>query len=875
MASRVSHSALYGGLNEAEAAARLRVDGPNELPDQSANPWWKIFGRQFVSLLVIILAGAAAVSASVGELKDAIAIGAILLLNALLGFVQEYRAERASAALRRLCTPVVTVWRGGQSRQISSVDLVVGDLCFVDAGSVLPADGELLSGSGILVDESVLTGESEAISKTPAPQRGDHLLFAGSRVHKGQGSFLVSATGVRTKLGEVAALVKSLPRPSTPMQKQLARLTSRVAIVVAVVVAVFFTGSVYAGANVKTMFLTAVSMAVAALPEGLPAVITIVLALGAQRLLRRNVLVRRLTAIETLGGITAICSDKTGTLTENRITLTSVWTHNGLSGVAPADIARSDLNHLLLVCGVLCNEAQTSRGYEEGGQQWVGDPVDIALMREGCAAGIQESDIDSRFPRITDFPFDSDRRAMTTFRAANGSDGRSEFKPILPSSASTENGFVEITKGAPEIVFAACDEILTQTGRMPFEGDSGRAAIGSLKSLTQAGYRVLAVAIRWYASVAVPNTPSANGMTLIGLLSFQDPPRADSASALATCRNAGIRTFMITGDHPSTARGIAEQLGFDQSARVLKGDEVAAMSGPQLREAVTRVSIYARMKPEQKLSIIQALQQRGEVVAATGDGVNDAPCLTAADVGIAMGTGGTDVARESATIILRDNSFASIAAGIREGRIIFANLQRFILYLFACNSAELAVMLFAPLASMSLPLSPVQILWMNLITDSLPALALGVAPGEKAIMERPPRNQREPIISRSMAWNIAVYGLLMASAALGAGYLWGRVWPMHWNTAVFTTLTLAQILFALGLEDQRALSISAILANRSLVAAVLVTSAVQLATILFQPLQTVLRTQTLSVQEIAVCVLISLLPLAVLQCRKWLQQGEA
>src|SRR5579883_2498966 len=312
--SRSWNSAAYGGLSEAEAAARLRVDGPNELPDQNANPWWKILGRQFVSLLVIILAGAAAVSASVGELKDAIAIGAILLLNALLGFVQEYRAEQASAALRRLCTPVVTVCRGGQSRQISSVDLVVGDLCFVDAGSVLPADGELLNGSGILVDESVLTGESEAISKTPSALAGDHPLFAGSLVHKGKGTFVVSATGVRTRLGQIATLVRSVPRPSTPMQKQLATLSSRVAIVVGVVVALFFTCSVYVGADVKTMFLTAVSMAVAALPEGLPAVITIVLALGAQRLLRRNVLVRRLAAIETLGAITAICSDKTGTL---------------------------------------------------------------------------------------------------------------------------------------------------------------------------------------------------------------------------------------------------------------------------------------------------------------------------------------------------------------------------------------------------------------------------------------------------------------------------------------------------------------------------------------------------------------------------------
>ncbi len=763
--------------------------------------------------MVAILAGAALVSGLVGDVGDSIAIGAILALNVLLGFFQEYRAERAISRLRELSVPAVRVRRDGEIREIPAAKLVPGDLYLFDAGNILPADGRLLSGTGVLVDEAILTGESQAAPKLP----GTDTAFAGSTVLKGKGTVEVSATGTRTELGKIAVLLKATPRPQTPLQKQLDRMSSRLALFVGAIALTYFIAGLAAGQPSRLMFLTAVSMAVAALPEGLPAVVTIVLAAAGQRMLRRNVLVRRLTAIEALGSVTVICSDKTGTLTENHMTLSEVW---------PASARRSVLDY-----GALCNDATLA-----GNAKWFGDPLDVALCEAAAAEGRGKTDLDNLTPRLASFPFDSERMAMTTVHRA---DGRSRET-------------LEIAKGAPEALTAMCT----------LDDAARREIARTVERFAQSGLRVLAVAFRRHAGEEEVKSPSPEGLTFAGLVGFYDPPRADSAAALAACRRAGMRVTMLTGDHPLTARTVAEKLGFAAGSTVLTGAELSRLSPPELAEAVERVSIYARLKPEQKLTIVQALQSRGQIVAVTGDGVNDAPCLKTADLGIAMGEGGTDVARESAGIVLRDNSFASIVAAVREGRVIFANIQRFVRYLFIGNSGELAVMIVAPLLGMSLPLSPLQILWINLVTDGLPALALGVAPPERDVMTQPPRAPGQAIVDASMARSIVLNGLLLGGTSLAAGILCRRVWPADWQTVIFLVLGLSQLFLALGLNSATAPPLSGgFLANRAVVGAVLLCGALQWATIQWAPLRSALHTAVLSAPEVAMCFAFSAVPL--------------
>ncbi|HVW86538.1 MAG TPA: cation-translocating P-type ATPase, partial [Bryobacteraceae bacterium] len=602
-----------------------------------------------------------------------------------------------------------------------------------------------------------------------------------------------------------------------------------------------------------------VSMAVAALPEGLPAVVTIILAAAGQRMLKRNALVRRLTAIEALGCVTAICSDKTGTLTENHMTLTSVWTANG-----------DRLRRFLLACGALCNEATYSGSDEASGGSWLGDPLDVALAEAAAAGGIRKSALDALLPSVMEFPFDSERRAMTTVRRLdrNSSVAVGWPLPAFPVDVE-ESAILEITKGAPESVSPACDSILTGSGVTVLDETARHEMALALEQFARSALRVVAIAFRFFPRGEEISFPSTEGLTLAGLVGFLDPPRADSAPALAACRRAGIRVLMLTGDHPVTARAIAEQLGFAESSRLLTGAELSRLSTPELTEASRNVSIYARLSPEQKLWIVKALQSDGQIVAVTGDGVNDAPCLKTADLGIAMGQGGTDVARESASIVLRDNSFASIVAAIREGRVIFANIQRFVRYLFISNTGELAVMIFGPLLSMPMPLMPLQILWINLITDGLPALALGLAPPERDVMTQPPRPPSREIVDGGMTRSIARNGLLLGAASLAAGYLCGRASQSHWQTAIFLTLGLSQLLLALALHSDTAPLPATIWANKSIVGAVLLCALLQFATMQWEPLRMTLHTTLLSGPEIAICMAFSAVPLLAVEAGKW------
>ena len=745
------------GLSGSEAVVRLNSFGPNELIDRGQKSPWSILWEQMTALMVVILIVAAGASAVVGDFKDAIAILTIVILNALLGFSQEYRAEKAMAALKRMSTPLVRVRRDGQVREIPSRDLVPGDVVLLEAGNVVPADLRLIESANLRVQEAALTGESEPVEKDTLVLEGKeatigdrrNMAFMGTVVTYGRGAGLVAETGMNTEIGAIAAMIQTVESAPTPLQKRMDQLGRGLAIAAFALVAVIFVTGLFRGETLKTMFLTAISMAVAAVPEGLPAVVTIALALGAQKMLKRNALIRKLPAVETLGSVTVICSDKTGTLTENKMTVTAldVAGHRldlieHLRGAGPV-LERGDERlsvlklkpalPLMLVGSALCNDAVLkSDAGTPGHYQTVGDPTEGALLVAAARMGMLKSDLDALLPRVAEVPFESERKRMSTIhrRPEPG-------KPVpVPLKGLGEKPYLCFTKGSVDGLLELSREVWTDERREPMTEEWRKRISAANDQLAGKGVRVLGVAFR--ALDEVPKTLNSGeverDLVFVGMIGMIDPPRAEVKAAVATCKTAGIRPVMITGDHPLTARYIAHELGIaDEKDRVLTGLELEKMSVEQLEEIVEQVSVYARVSPEHKLKIVQALQDKGHVVAMTGDGVNDAPALKKSDIGVAMGITGTDVSKEAADMVLRDDNFTTIVAAVEEGRVIYDNIRKFIKYLLSCNSGELWVMLLAPFFGMPLPLSPLQILWMNLVTDGLPALALGVEPPERNV----------------------------------------------------------------------------------------------------------------------------------------------
>jgi P-type Ca2+ transporter type 2C len=823
------------GLDEAEAAVRALRHGPNEIAGAEQRSPAALLLDQFKDFMILVLLGAAVVSGLIGDLVDTIAIVVIVLLNALIGFVQAWRADRALAALQQLAAARATVLRGGQRQVLPATRLVPGDIVLLEAGNQIPADLRLIEIAQLRIDESALTGESVAVDKHTQPLQepgatlGDRLnmAFKGTTAAHGRGRGLVVATGMATELGKVAGLLDRSTQPATPLQKRLAEFGRRLALVVLAICALIFVIGVLRGESPVLMVLTAVSLAVAAIPESLPAVVTVLLALGARRMVMHNALVRRLPSVETLGSVSTICSDKTGTLTQNRMQAEQVLA-DGRSW-RPGEPDPGAAHRETLRAAALCNDAV--RG-DDG--HWQGDPTETALAALAADAGGGPVMADA--PRLAELPFDAQRKRMSTLQRV-------------------EAGFVLYTKGAPESVLPRCTAQWREGAAVALDIT---VPLAQAQALAAQGLRVLAFARRNLpqADLSAGADAVEQGLTLIGLVALMDPPRPEAAGAVRDCLTAGITPVMITGDHPATARAIARRLGIvsDDAAPVLTGATLAELDDATLRERCGEVRVYARVDPAQKIRIVQALQSLGRFVAMTGDGVNDAPALRQADIGVAMGRSGTDVAREASSLVLLDDNFATIVAAVREGRRIYDNIRKFVRYAMTGNSGEIWTLFLAPMLGLPIPLLPIHILWVNLVTDGLPGLALAAEPAERGVMQRPPRPPGESLFAGGLWQHVLFIGLLIGGLCLAVQSWALATGHAHWQTMVFTVLTLAQMAHVLAIRSEsQPLWRQGLGSNPPLLAAVALTLLLQLATIYVPLLQPIFKTEALDAAELAIC----------------------
>ena len=863
-------TSMIAGLDDEVAAARLVEIGANELVETRKRPSWKLLADQFASPMILVLIAAAVVTAAIGHFKDTAIILAIVAFNGVLGFVQEYRAGQAMDALKRMTSPGARVVRGGEVVAIAAREIVPGDVVLLEQGDIVPADIRLTEAPALQLNEAALTGESEAVTKsvealpeisaTTLAEQGN-MAFSGTAVTQGRGRGIVVATGMGTAVGNIAELLQADPDEVTPLQKRLGDLGKSLAMAaIAVSVLVFATG-VLRGQDLQDSFLLAVSLAVAAIPEGLPAVVTISLALGARRMAQRRALVRRLPAVETLGSVTIICSDKTGTLTENRMLVERLWTPEGEYRVAGAGYAphgtlepSSDADDFVMRSGRIaaaCNDASLVAP-DGSGTEWAitGDPTEGALLAFASKLGVEQGQLQASCPRIAELSFDAHRRRMTTVHHLDHDATPFEIGPEWVAVKGALEAITPLLAEGQERVVAAAYEVAER-----YAND---------------GYRVLAFADAGIEIVPDHLEDAEDGLQLVGLVGIADPPRAAAAASIASCRAAGIRPVMITGDHPLTARAIARRLGMlDDDQESLTGDELAALSDEDLAERVSRVSVFARTNPEQKLRIVDALRRSGAVVAMTGDGVNDAPALRNADIGVSMGITGTDVSKDASDMILADDDFSTIVGAVAEGRRIYANIRRFVLYMLTTNAAEVLVIVLAPFVGLPIPLLAIQILWINLVTDGAPALSLGLEPAHADAMTRPPRRTDASILGDGL-WQSAVrIGLLMAGVTLAVQFIAvENGWA--WQTMVFTVLALMQLAHAMAVRSERESTFSlGFTTNLPLLLTVVATATIQFALVYVPVLQPIFETQALSPQELLVVLLVVPAPFVVVEAEKW------
>ncbi len=830
------------GLAPRDALQRLEQYGPNELSERPRPGLAARLGEQFNNYLVILLIAAALVSLALGEYIDASAILIIVALNAMVGVIQESKAEEALAALKKMAAPNALVIRDGRHATIPGREIVCGDVVLLEAGNHVPADLRLIESINLKIEEASLTGESVPVEKNAAAvlagdiPLGDrrNTAFMGTVVSYGRGRGLVTTTGMHTEIGLIAEMLQSVEHEATPLQKKLAHLgrvlgSACLAICVVVFVyglyrdthlAVALSGDVlgYVTADkalIINLFMTAVSLAIAAVPEGLPAIVTICLALGMQRMIKHHALVRKLPAVETLGCATVICTDKTGTLTQNEMTVVTVWSggrtlHVTGEGYSPHGEFRSDGHRLdphtdadatrLLQGALACNDARLEEARNTAaGRAWriIGDPTEGALIVAAAKGGFQRAALELFLPRVHEFPFDAERKRMTTIH--RNADGAAKDFGAAP--------LVAFVKGAPDLVLDLCSHYLQAGHALPLTAAMRATVLAQNRAMGSAALRVLAVA--WRPLDSVPSSAAAveNDLIFIGLLGMIDPPRPEVIAALTVARGAGLRCIMVTGDYKDTAEAIARDIGLHTpGGLVLSGAELEKLDDAELAACADRLDVCCRVSPQHKTRIVGALQARGHVVAMTGDGVNDAPALKRADIGIAMGITGTDVAKQTADVVLTDDNFASIIAAIEQGRVIYSNIRKFVYFLLACNVGEILIIFGAMLAGLPLPLRPVQLLWLNLVSDGAPALALGMEKGDPDLMQHPPRGAAEPVVDRSMAVGIGIVGVVDALAILTVFFLAMRRYPDQLalaQTIAFVTLCTSELLRAFTARSER------------------------------------------------------------------------
>ncbi|HWS88944.1 MAG TPA: cation-translocating P-type ATPase [Pyrinomonadaceae bacterium] len=860
------------GLSSEEAARRLAEFGPNELQAAGRVSAWDILVEQFKNVLIIILLLATALSAFLGHGVEAIAITVIVLFAVVLGFVQEYRAERAIEALREMAAPAATVLRDGRERRVPARELVPGDLILLATGDKVPADVRLVEAVNLQAVEAALTGESAPVEKHTgalADERlptGDrkNMAYAGTAVTYGRGRALVVATGMATEFGKIARMLEEVETSRTPLQDNLDRVGKALARAAFVVVVVIVALGLFRGQPFVEMLIFGVALAVAVVPEALPAVVTISLALGVKRMVRRNALVRRLPAVETLGSTSVICSDKTGTLTKDEMTARRVFVGGRMlevsgtgyepSGTFSFEGSEAEPDETLLTllgAAALASDARVERS--EAGDKWEvkGDPTEAALVVAAAKAGLDKAGLDAQFPRASEIPFTAETKRMTTLH-------------------ETPEGVTAYSKGAPEIIVGSCARRLTEGGEETLDEARRAEVLEAAQRMAGEALRVLAVAYKRNASLA----DAERDMTLLGLVGMIDPPRAEAKDAVRECEEAGIKVVMITGDHPLTALAVARELGLSKEGRVVTGAELEEMSDEELERACESVEVCARVSPAHKLRVVTALQKRGEVVAMTGDGVNDAPALKKADIGIAMGITGTDVSKEAAAMTLTDDNFASIVAAVEEGRGIFSNIKKYLMYLLSSNVGEIGLMAGAALAGLPIPLSAVQILYVNLATDGLPALALAVDPPEEDLMKRPPRDPRSGIFTRPVVVLMLTGGVWSTVVNLGL-----FVWALNSGrglqeamTMTFVSLVLIQFFKAYNFRSDRHSVLRRPFANRWLNIAIL-WELVMLGLILYVPfLGRVFGTYAITTTDWLVIVAAAFTISPVLELAKWAER---
>ena len=841
------------GLNTAQAKQRLVEYGPNAIPEKRRRSLLVMLLGQFTDFMIVVLLLAALISGFIGEPQDTIAILVIVLLNAIIGAVQEFRAERAVAALRKMAAPEAQVLRDARAITLAATELVPGDVVMLEAGNVVPADLRLLEVEEMQADESALTGESLPVAKQTASLSaaklavGDrfNLAFKSSLITRGRGKGVVVASGLNTEIGHIAGMLQGEASVKTPLQRRLSRFGRYLALAVLAICAVVFVTGLLQGQPLMLMLLTAVSLAVAAIPEALPAVVTISLALGAHKLIRFNALVRNLPAVETLGSVTYICADKTGTLTQNLMTAEKFFAAGERQETLPdsaSGLPWSEFGQAL----ALNNDVVNQDGKPAG------EPTELALYEAAQKAGFDKAALEKTRPRLAVIPFDSKRQQMTTFHQSS-------------------EGVTAYIKGAPERVLAHCTTMLMNDGPTSFEPGT---ALAEAAQLANEGYRVLALAMCKLPALPEPleSGSSTRDLSFIGLVGLIDPPRPEAPRAVADCLAAGITPVMITGDHPGTAMAIARRLGITNDGKAtLSGDELAALSDDEFTRRVASIRVYARVAPEQKLRIVKALQGKGEFVAMTGDGVNDAPALKRAGIGVAMGLKGTDVAREAADMVLLDDDFSTIVRAVRRGRRIFDNIRKFIKYTMSSNSGEIWTLFLAPFVGLPVPLLPIHILWINLVTDGLPGLALTAEPDEPGIMTRAPRPPQENIFAHGMWQHILWVGLFIGGISLAA-----MAWAIsrevaYWQTIVFTVLTVSQLFHSLAVRSEStSLFRLGLFSNLPMLGAVVLTLLLQMSVIYVPVLNNIFHTQPLPMFDLAVCLALSSLVLFMVEIEKWL-----